>query len=145
MFGMLTVRVIEEGNRDEFENPVPIEGAMVMVGTREGVPFTGNVDFTDSDGYVYFVDPALEDSQTVTAGAEGFAYFTLINVDAAEIVIPLEAYPPASETVEITGTWTGFNATHCDGLFQKGFTLQTRSLSTFMSLDLGTSMNRPQS
>ena len=142
MFGSLTVRVIEADVRNEFQNPVPIEGAMVIVGAREGDPFAGNVGTTDRDGFVYFIDPALEGAQTVTAGAEEFAYFTLVNVDAAEIVIPLEKYDPSIETADITGTWTGFSATQCDGLIQQGFTLPTMRLPALMSLDLGPSFDK---
>ncbi len=130
--GSLTVRVIERVG-EEFRQPVPIEGAMVMVGIREEVPFAGNVGFADADGYVSFIDPALEGAQIVTAGADGFGYFTLVDVDAAEIVIPLEEYDPAIELVEVDGFWTGFSATDCDNILHAGFTLPTIDLSRLMS------------
>jgi len=140
ILGSLTVRVIE-GVGEEYRQPVPIEGAMVMVGTREEVPFAGNVGFTDADGDITFINPALDGPQTVTAGAEDYGYFTLIGVDAAQIVIPLEAYDPEVETVDVTGTWTGFSATHCDQMFQTGVTLPTMNLTDLMRFDLKSLLN----
>lgn len=133
--GSLTVRVIESEG-EEFRQPVPIEGAMVMVGIREEVPFAGNVGFTDADGYISFIDPALEGAQTVTAGADGFGYFTLMDVDATQIVLPLEEYDPAVELVEVDGYWAGFSGTDCDDIIHAGFTLPTIDLSKLMGFDL---------
>ena len=136
MINYVTVRVIEDGVLDEFEDPVPIEGAMVMVGLREGDPFDGNVGLTDADGYITFIDVALNGPQVVTAGAYGFEYFTLANVDAAWMIIPLKEYDPDEVTADVTGTWTGFSAVECDEKVQAGATIPTMTLADIMAFDI---------
>ncbi len=136
MMGSLTVRVVEAGVEDGYGDPVPIEGAMVMIGTREGDPFDGNVGLTDVDGFISFIDPALDGPQIVTAGAWYYEYFTLVDVDAANIVVPLNEYYGDDETVEVTGTWTGFSAVECDEKVQAGATIPTMSLSDIMAFDI---------
>lgn len=136
MMGSVTVRVIEAGVEDGYGAPVPIEGAMVMVGMIEGDPFVGNVGLTDADGYIYFSDPALNSSQIVTAGAYQYEYFTMVDVDAADIIIPLNEYDPDEVTTEVTGTWTGFSAVECDEKVQAGATIPTMTLADIMSFDI---------
>ena len=136
ILGSVTVRVVEGGAEDAYGDPVPIEGAMVMVGKSEGDPFDGNVGLTDAAGTIYFSDPALDGPQTVTAGAEGRAYFTLVNVDSAQIVIPLEAYEPEPTTAEVEGYWAGFPAIQCDQMIQAGATIPTLTLSDIMAFDI---------
>ena len=136
ILGSVTVTVVEDGVEDEFGGPVEIEGAMVMVGMRDGDPFEGNVGWTDANGQVSFYDPALDDPQVVTAGADGYGYFTLVNVDAAQVVIPLKEYDPIVDTAEVDGTWTGFTATECDAYLQAGATFPMMTLSDIMAFDI---------
>ena len=134
--GALTVRVVEGTVEDAFGSPVPIEGAMVMVGLREGDPFIGNVGLTDPEGYLTFIDPALDGPQTVTAGAGDHGYFSLVGVDAAEVVLPLGLFDVKPATAEVQGMWTGFSAIHCDEKMQVGATIPTVSLPDLMAFDI---------
>ena len=136
ILGLVTVRVVEHGLEDAFGEAVPIEGAMVMVGMRDGDPFDGNVGTTDADGYVSFIDPVLDGPQTVTAGAAGHGYFTVVDADAAQIVIPLEVYDPTIWTAEVAGAWTGFTATQRDGYLQAGATFPSMTLMDVMRFDI---------
>jgi len=136
ILGSVTVRVVAHGLEDAYGDPVPIEGAMVMVGARDGFPFDGNVGSTDADGYVSFIDPVLDGPQTVTAGAAGHGYFTFVDVDAAQIVIPLDLYDPTIWTAEVSGTWTGFPAIHRDGYLQAGATFPSLTLMDAMRFDI---------
>jgi hypothetical protein len=106
--GNLRVRVVDETG-------LPISGANVMVGSFEaldafstvpgGAPDGPNTGFTDPDGYVEFVDfgANLDGPQTLTAAAEDRRYLTLVDVDAADAVLPLAAV----DASEPAGTFEG--------------------------------------
>jgi hypothetical protein len=122
--GSIHVTVIDEGTDDGTGNPLPVPGAFVMVGLREGDPFAGNFGFADSNGEITFTDPAIAGLQTVTAGAEGYRYFSFVDVDASEIVIPLQARDAVS-TSSVSGGLTSFSGVNNDGQVQLGLALQT--------------------
>ena len=116
--GSLTVTVV----RAEEATPDPIPNAFVMVGYQVGNPFSGNTGFTGPDGTITFTDAALDGPQMVSAGAEGYQYFSFVEVDADDLLIALEplqifdpVYPPGSDYAEISGTISGFEVDNGPG------------------------------
>jgi hypothetical protein len=81
--GSLSVRVVQDGTTD------PIPYAFIMAGPREGEPFWGNWAITDESGQATMVSPDLQGPLDVTAGANGYRYFTLVGVNANDIVLAL--------------------------------------------------------
>ncbi|MFC1889300.1 putative metal-binding motif-containing protein [Thermodesulfobacteriota bacterium] len=136
MPGYVAVKVIADGVEDEFGNAVPIEGAMVMVGMRDGEPFAGNIGYTNAEGTIFFSDPSLNGPVTITAGAAGYGYFTLVNVDAAWMILPLKEYDPAVTEVEVDGSWYNFTGAHCDEFIQLGASMPTMKLEDILSFDI---------
>lgn len=103
----LVVTVVDGRDRS------PIVGAFVMVGPAKTNPFTGNTGLTAAGGTITFQSPALVGPQTVTAGAAGYAYFTVIESAQTSVTIPLAAavadttiYGP---TARVTGNVTGIS------------------------------------
>jgi len=106
IFGFVTVNVTSGELRvmvTDRESGLPITGAIVMVGTSPGVPFTGNWGLTDSSGIIIFTD--APGKQTVTAGNAGYAYLSLINTWNKNIILPLR--PTAPWTPVIVGNTNG--------------------------------------
>ena len=136
MPGAVAVKVIADGVVDEFGNPVPIAGAFVMVGMREGDPFTGNIGYTNAEGTIYFSDASLNGPVTITAGAAGYGYLTLVNVDAAWMILPLKEYDPVVDKVQVGGSWYTFTGVHCDEYLQVGSTMATMKLEDILTFDL---------
>lgn len=144
--GNLRVRVVEA------ETGAPIAGARVLVGSAEGAPFqtapewlfggagaTGaNTATTDGAGYARFFDygSALGVQVTVTAGADGRAYFTIVDASSADVVLPLPLLhpPPVPTTTYDLGTGTA-SVSDCNDL-DMGLLLPKLDLSFFSSLDL---------
>ncbi|MCA9729522.1 MAG: hypothetical protein KC729_17680, partial [Candidatus Eisenbacteria bacterium] len=103
----------------------PLDGAYVQVGPAPGVPFAGNIDFTDTNGMVTFDDPAITGPQTVTAAADGFARLSLLDAVTGSVVVRLSRETPQGgiygPSAEISGTVTGIATTNNDGNFDIGF------------------------
>ncbi|RMG21674.1 MAG: hypothetical protein D6729_00220 [Deltaproteobacteria bacterium] len=105
------------------EDGTPIEGAFVMVGQAEdptafhgdyesvlaGSPGdSGNTAPTDAAGRARFSDfgDALDGALTVTAGAPGRAYVSLVGIGASDVVLALPAYGPPPAEVVLDGAVT---------------------------------------
>jgi len=113
--GNLRVRVVDETG-------APVASARVLIGDEEtfdafrtvwnAPPDAVNTAVTDVDGIAEFVDlgSALDGPLTVTAAAADRRYFTWIDVDAADLVIPLSRVYPDDPTGELTGTVTPVSA-----------------------------------
>ena len=102
--GTLTVTVVDglDGS--------PVPGAWVMVGVEAGDPFAGNAGQTNASGQIVFTDGSLFGPQTVTAAKDGYRFITLIDVEAAQVTLPLElftVYDPASPPVDTSVTVQG--------------------------------------
>lgn len=110
--GSISVRVVSGESGD------PIDGAFVMVGLYDGFPFDGNWGFTPPTGLLTFTDAALAGPATVTAGAAGFRYITLVSVDADDIVLPLDPIAAASPAYEVGDFVTGIDVNN--GSFNLG-------------------------
>ena len=93
--GTLHVRVVHSGTAD------PFAGAFVMVGPAPNVPFADNYGTTSGAGELTFTDPALQGPLAVTAAAPGHGFFTLIDVDASDLVIPLAPLTTGTTTYEV--------------------------------------------
>jgi hypothetical protein len=90
--------------------PLPFEGAYVMV-ERNGFRWTG---FTNEDGYADFIDDRLDGQVTVTAGAEGYRYFTEYGVNSENIsigIFPVDPLPAEKGIKQggLTGRVIGFH------------------------------------
>lgn len=117
--GNLRVRVVDEQGQ-------PLAEAHVMVGQAEafgvyqttpGGPFDGgNTGLTDGAGYVEFLDfgPGLDGPQTVTAAADGRRYATLLDVDAADLALPLPPVAPTTPAETFFGDVTNIPTGSCD-------------------------------
>lgn len=108
--GNLRVRVVDAvGNA--------ISGANVMVGgaqaatayatTYGGSPSAPNTATTDANGYAEFLDygSVLSGKQMVTAGKANYSYFTFADLNAADLVIPLDLVKPVVQTGTTTGAF----------------------------------------
>ncbi len=110
--GAVDVRVIRAGTAE------PIPGAFVMVGPRTNEPFEGNWGFASQGGAIRFEHPSLQGATTVTAGASGFAYATIVFVDANEIVLPLRPASAAQEPFQVGDYVSGIDVNN--GSFHAG-------------------------
>lgn len=133
--GSLNVRVVLDGTAD------PLPGAFVMVGPSAGDPFAGNWGFTSAAGEISFTDAALQGPVTVTAGASGFRYFTLVSVDANDLVLPLAPVSTSEPVYEVGDFVSGidvdngwFNAG--DGFLDMAFVIPALQMNQLMAFDL---------
>lgn len=111
--GNMRVKVVDS------DGLTPIPNAVVMLGESEllnayqesvGSTATGaNTARTDAQGYAEFVDFSgnLSGPTTVTAGAAGYAYSTLVEVNASDIVLALDTVQPVLPTATVTGKLSG--------------------------------------
>ena len=136
--GAIHVRVVGADPDEGVGDARPITGAFVMVGSRSGVPFSGNVGYTDAEGEITFMDPRLYGPQTVTAGAEGYRLFSLVGADAAEIVISLQPKDSPAPTSSVEGELTNFPGLDCDDRIQAAGVIPVFSLDQLMNFDVGT-------
>jgi hypothetical protein len=133
--GALHVRVVYDGTT------TPVQGAFVMAGRAPGFPFPGNWGFTSITGEIDFNHPNLKGPIYVTAGAAGYQYFTLVAVDAADLVMPLKPISTSFTNFEVGDFVTGIDVKN--GLFHAGdgnvdmaFVLPAMTLEDLMSFDL---------
>ena len=112
-----------------------ISGAFVMIGLKAGEPFAGNFGLTNASGVITFDSSVLKGSQTITAGADDYRFFSFVDVNDSQVVIPLQPKIPASETASVIGGLTGFDGTSNDGLLQAALVIPTMDLDALMMLD----------
>lgn len=110
--GVIDVRVVEP------ESGTPIPGAFVMVGPRAGEPFAGNWGFASESGTIRFENPALQGPTSVTAGAVDRAYFTIVSVDANDIVLPLRPISSSQAPFQVGDYVSGIDVNN--GSFHAG-------------------------
>ncbi len=110
--GQVHVRVIRAGTTD------PVVGAFVMVGTMPGAFYPGNYGLTSAAGEITFTDPALQGPLMITAGTEGFRFFTLVSVDANDSVIPLSPIAPSGPLYNVGDAVSGIDVNN--GAFHSG-------------------------
>jgi|GEM_PF-2555375 len=137
--GTVTITVIDEMTG----NPVP--GAYCQVGPSPGLPFAGNGARTNASGVAVFSHPALAGAQTVTAGKEGYACFTVFGIDAREMVLPIREQGAAIERPIYQGDISGFNIVWNDGIVDLALVWRTffvRELVSFASDLLGGDFER---
>jgi len=137
--GTLSVTVVEAGTT------TPVVGAFVMVGPGENTPFQNNIGTTDAAGTIVFTDSALQGAMTVTAAAAGHQIFSLFDVNAAEIIIPLAGGDTSGGTTyfvgdDITGIDVDNGVAHYgDGYIDIAFVMPGLSLDSVTNMDLGMS------
>ncbi|MCP3981126.1 MAG: hypothetical protein GY716_17650 [bacterium] len=138
--GNLRVRVVDEAG-------LPLLGANVMLGQSESLdlfetfpgvaPDGDNTGVTDPDGYVEFRDfgANLDGPQTITAAAGGRRYVSLVAVDAADVLLPLELVDPALPSAQFTGDITNVPAPSNDPI-ELAFTLPDLSIDDVFNFSL---------
>jgi hypothetical protein len=132
--GSVSVKVIEAGSDNGMGESVPISGAFVMVGPRKNVPFTGNTGYTNENGEIVFTHPSLNGPQAVTAGASGYQLYSILDVNAASVEIPLAPKERTDPTSSVTGGLTGFTGTDCGWLEAAGV-IPVFSLDKILNFD----------
>ncbi len=141
--GILSIQVIHDGSTE------PYPGAFVMVGPAPGDPIVENFGFTSATGEIVFSDPDLIGPVTVTVGAVDHRYFSLIGVDASELVIPLRPILPAGPAHEVGDFVSGIDVDNGpfhagDGNVDMAFVLPALSLSDLISFDMGSLLGPPE-
>ncbi len=141
--GFLHVQVVHEGT----SNPFP--GAFVMVGPRDGVPFPGNWGFASETGEISFADANLQGPVCITAGAAGYAYFTLVSVNANDLVLPLSPISNTPTTYQVGDNVSGIDVNNGtfhlgDGYLDMAFVMPTLQLQTLMSFDMQSLLGPPE-
>ena len=120
----------------------PVAGAFVQVGDAPGDPFSGNSGYADASGVITFSDGALSGPITVTAGIEGsstWAFKSIAEVDASEIVIPLnQQVRTATDMVQISGTISGIDNSNNDGNLDAGIVVPSLTMDDLLALNLDT-------
>jgi hypothetical protein len=109
--------------------PLPKAGARVLVALSKD-PSRRWVGVTGADGTVDFQDPDLEGPVDITAAAEGCRYFTVVEVNAANVSLPLAPLDPVpgledDRTGVLTGVVRGFDGSGAVEAFppSEGFSL----------------------
>lgn len=96
----------------------PITGAKVMIGTRENVPFPGNVLMTDPNGQVQAPE-AWKDAQPISIEAAGFVRTTYFATTAGNATLAVrKAIVP--QKLELKGVTKGFGNLTKDGYMDVG-------------------------
>jgi hypothetical protein len=141
--GLIHVRVVHDGTTD------PVAGSFVMVGPYPGHPFQGNWGFTSGTGEITFTNANLVGPVEVTAGAPGHSYFTLISVNASDLVIPLSPITLTDPTYEVGDYVSGidvnngfFNAG--DGYLDMAFVVPSLGLPDLMSFNMENLIGPPE-
>jgi hypothetical protein len=124
-----------------------VANANVMVGDAEdnsafadtyaSAPSAANTGTTDASGYVEFKDfgATLDSPLKVTAGASGHAYMTMVDVDAADLVLTLEEVSPVVDTRIFDGDFTGIDN---GGDLDVGFMLGDVTIDQIIDFNLDT-------
>lgn len=133
--GMLQVQVLHAGTG------APFAGAFVMVGDAPGSPFAGNWGVTSASGDITFTDPALQGPLTVTAGAAGHRYVTMVLADASQLVLALEPVASLTFLSEVGDYVSGVDVDNGtfnfgDGNVDVAFVLRAMTLDDMMSFDM---------
>ncbi|MCG6877632.1 MAG: hypothetical protein LJE96_00510, partial [Deltaproteobacteria bacterium] len=133
--GSVSVKVVEAGSDNGSGEPLPVSGAFVMVGPRKDVPFPGNIGYTDENGEIVFTHLSLNGPQTVTAGASGYQLYSILNVNASSVQIPLAPKERTAPTSSVTGGLSGFAGTNCDNWLQAAGVIPVFSLDKILNFD----------
>ena len=133
--GNVRVKVVIAGSDDGSGKPLPLSEAFVMIGPRKGVPFPGNTGYTDENGEIVFTHLSLNGPQTVTAGADGYQLYSILNVNASSVQIPLAPKERTAPTSSVTGGLSGFSGTDCDNWLQAAGVIPVFSLDKILNFD----------
>lgn len=141
--GSLTVHVIRDGTFD------PVPGAFVMAGTAPGRPFAGNYGFADGAGAITFTDPDLVGPIDVTAGMAGYRYFTLIGVNANDLVLALRPIAAGGTEYQVGDYVSGIDVDNGsfhfgDGNVDMALVLPALRISSLLDFDLVSLMGPPE-
>ncbi|MBP6875340.1 MAG: hypothetical protein KBD56_04660 [Candidatus Eisenbacteria bacterium] len=141
--GSITVRIVQAGTSD------PVPNAFVMVGPRPGRPFANNWMMTGADGLATFVSSGFTGPVDVTAGAAGYRYFTIVGVDARELVLPLRPLESSTPEYQVGDRVDGIDVNNGmfhlgDGYFDFAIVIPTARGNGINSIDTGMEVARPE-
>ena len=141
--GSLQVQVLAS------DTGLPFAGAFVMVGPRPGTPFPGNTGYTSASGEIVFAHPDLIGPVTVTAGASGYAYFTIVSVNANDLVLPLRPMADNAPTYQVGDYVSGIDVNNGsfnlgDGFIDLALVVPCLGLDSFLTFDLQSLIGPPE-
>jgi hypothetical protein len=124
---------------------VPFPGAFVMAGPNQGTPCPGNWGFTSGTGEITLADPLLQGPLSVTAGADGHAYFTIVSVNANDLVLPLREISNTQPVYQVGDYVSGIDVNNGsfhsgDGYVDMAFVMPALKLENIMSFDMANLM-----
>jgi hypothetical protein len=133
--GTLQVQVLHAGSG------APFAGAFVMAGDAPGSPFSGNWGSTSATGEITFTDAALQGPITVTAGAAGHRFVTMVLADASQLVLALEPVVSLTFLSEVGDYVSGVDVDNGtfnfgDGNVDVAFVLRAMTLDDMMAFDM---------
>ncbi len=104
--GSLRVITVDSDSVERLDTaPLPFGGAYVQVDLPSGEQLTGA---TDDDGVLVFVDERLSGPVTLTVGAAGSRYVTLVDTNARNITVPIAPLDPlGAEDSDLFGSIGG--------------------------------------
>jgi hypothetical protein len=132
--GSMTVTVLDAATG------LPVDGAFVMAGEA---PQSGdwNWGYTNPGGIIQFTDPGLVGPLDLSAGADGYSWMTLINLNADEATLPLGMRDrPAPDSATISGSVTGLDIANEDGYYDIAMALATLRFEDILTFNMGSLM-----
>ncbi len=132
--GSMTVTVLDAATS------LPVDDAFVMAGDA---PQSGdwNWGYTNSAGIIQFTNPGLVGPLDLSAGADGYSWMTLINLNADEATLTLGMRDrPAPDSATITGSVTGLDIANEDGYYDIAMALATLRFEDILTFNIGSLM-----
>ena len=141
--GSLHVTVVYDGTT------TPVPGAFVMAGSMPHFPFPHNWGMTSASGEITFTHPDLQGPIAVTVGAAGYQYFSIMSVDAADLVLALKPLGGAGAHYQVGDYVSGIDVDN--GIFHAGdgnvdmaFVVPAMTLSELMAFDMNALFGPPE-
>lgn len=118
-------------------NGTPVAGAQVMIGSRVGMPFSGNMVTTDANGQVAAPND-WRDVQPVTIEAKGFVRATYFGSSPDAPLFQIRS-APTKASYELKGETLGYEDLSEDGIVDVGLVMPSfdrRAMTTFKLTDI---------
>ncbi|MCO5143234.1 MAG: hypothetical protein M9962_09110 [Oligoflexia bacterium] len=115
-----------------------VSGATVMLGDKEGQPFDGNVQKTNSEGKVVFNHESIRNGTfPLTIKKNGFSTFTLMNSSNGKISVSLQPLNDPSDFYFVEGKVTGFPSGVGSTYAELGVMVPAFRPTALMNFDVG--------
>lgn len=115
----------------------PLAGATVLVGSKQGLPFSGNQITTDANGVAQFSDAALKEGvlPSVTATKDGYSSLTLSQPAGNQIELRLPRQAAENEFAFLEGRVDGFPTGYPTSTLELGMFLPAFRTESLMNFD----------